>query len=146
MRRISKTRTARTKRLKERYADSHGICFDEYRLWLPERVSDWPSVRRVTNPSVCQMFHRLYPTCWNCAGTLDVQAHHGCAGYLRGRSDELTLLWALCGDFGNGCHGKVATPSLSHGRLLMLKWKHDREHLDWVRVALVWRRHLPDLE
>lgn len=146
MRRKSQSRQARAKRLTERYADASGVCFDEHRDLLPPRVSDWPQIRRVTNPRVCELFHRMHRVCWNCGTTADVQAHHFASGFTRGKSDELTLLWALCGDFGNGCHGKVGTPELSHGKLLRLKWENDRECLLWLRIALVWRRFLPDLE
>jgi 5-methylcytosine-specific restriction endonuclease McrA len=146
MRRISKTRQAKAKRLTERYADSKGIPFDEYRVWLPERVSEWPQVRRVDDYEVCKRMHDQWQMCWNCC-RIDfitirgvVQAHHIAAG-TKGRSDELTNIAMLCGD----CHANANTDALPLGRILFLKWKHDRQYTDWVRLALLARRHLPDL-
>jgi 5-methylcytosine-specific restriction endonuclease McrA len=141
MRRIAKTRTARTKRLKEGYADSHGIMFHEYRLWLPELASDWPSVRRVDSPHVLGCISRL--ECWACryiSFTNPCDLHH-LVGGTKGRSDERCNLMPLCRE----CHDKANTKELPLGRLMWLLWVHDRWGTDWVRLALLKRSHLPDL-
>lgn len=147
MRRISKSRVAKAKRLTERYADCHGIPFDEYRLWLPEKVSDWLQVQRVDDGCVCFAMHLDYQYCWACeainGGVTDfnpIEAHH-IVGGTKGRSDEFCNVAMLC----RYCHKIANTDSLPFGRILFLKWKHDRQHCDWVRLALLRRQHLPDL-
>lgn len=144
MRRTAKTRTARNKRLTERYADCHGITFDSYRYHLPSKVSDWQAVVRVDDPQVCQDMHAWSSCCWNCRAAdgyeRRLEAHHLCAGR-HGRSDEYCAIVMLCRE----CHGNVNTPVLPFGRLLALKHKFDRPHTDWIRTALLARRFLPPL-
>lgn len=142
----SKSRVARAKRLTERYADSKGVPFDEYRFHLPDRVSEWPKVVRVDDDSVEQKMHGWYSKCWNCGAWRvfewqdDMQTHHVVGG-TRGRSDEYTNIAVLCAR----CHGNANTAALPMGHILYIKWKHDRQHTDWVRLALLHRQHLPDL-
>lgn len=144
MRRISKSRIARARRLRERFVDGHGVCFDEYRLWLPDKVSDWPQVTRVDDPQVPRDYHEWWCTCWNCeeppAYTKPVDFHH-LTGGTKGRSDEYCNGCMLCRE----CHDLANTNELPFARLLYLKWKFDRQHVSWVRLALLRGSHLPDL-
>lgn len=90
MRRVSKTRVARAKRLTEQYADCHGIPFDEYRFHLPDLVSDWPKVVRVDDHEVERQMHEWFGSCWNCGDgsfCMPLQSHHIIGG-TKGRSDE----------------------------------------------------------
>lgn len=144
MKRISQSRKNLAKRRRERYADSRGLPFDEYRLWLPERVSEWPRVKPVMDYEPLSLMHGLFDDeCWNCGSEAgwghNTEAHH-IFGAAR-RSDELTNLAMLC----RRCHENVNTPALPLGRILYLKWKADRWHLDWVRLATIAGKHLPDL-
>lgn len=144
LRRTSKTRIARNRRLKAEYADSTGLPFSEYRLWLPERVSEWRSVRPVDDPQVPRDFHDWWCTCWNCEEppgyTTPVDFHHIMGG-TKGRSDEYANGCMLC----RKCHANANTAKLPMGRILALKHKRDRAHTNWVRLALLHRSHLPPL-
>lgn len=143
-RKSSRYPTPAQKREREQWADCHGIPFDEYRLWLPEKCSDWRQVVRVKNDSVERLMHEWHWTCWNLdawhPAYSKVEAHHIAAG-TKGRADEFTNIAMFCAE----CHSNVNTDRLPMGRVLYLKWKHDRAHVDWVRLALLHRKHLPDL-
>lgn len=123
----------------EEYRDSRGVAFGEVRFLLPASTHDWPTITRVDDPKVSDLMHRLFKTCWHCKRK-PVEAHHLCAGSA-GKSDELTAIAILC----PVCHGQRRETILPLGRILFLKWKFDRQHLDWVRVALLLRKFLPDL-
>jgi hypothetical protein len=93
--------------------------------------------------------HLLFGECWSCGWPAcanfstelrTIELHHVFAGTV-GRSDEFTNCAMLCSD----CHRKVNTPELPTGRILYLCWKFNRQHLSWVRMALLARHHLPDL-
>jgi 5-methylcytosine-specific restriction endonuclease McrA len=149
MRRTSTARRKRAKRQTEGYADSRGIRFDEYHFHLPAKVSDWQTVVRVDDARICSDMHEWFKGCWACcwddrdyAATTDyeLQAHH-ITGGTKGRSDEYSNIAMLCMD----CHGDANTNGLPMGRILFLKWKFDRQHTDWVRLALLARRFLPGL-
>lgn len=130
-----------------RHADSHGIGFWEVRheLWLPERVSDWHKIRRVVNPDVLDAMHRWHgpwDDCWYCGKRprAPLEAHH-ITGGSKGRSDEFCNLVMLC----NNCHKLVQSNVALLPHVLFIKWRHDREHADWVRLNLLHGRWLPDL-
>lgn len=131
-------------RAKQEYRDSRGVAFHEVRWMLTERPSGWPKIKRVEDPRVCALMHELYSSCWNC-GTystwnVQIQAHHMFAGSA-GRSDETCAIAILC----STCHGQEKETIVPLGRLLYLKWKHDKLHCDWTRATLLHGRWLPDL-
>jgi hypothetical protein len=149
MRRTSTARRKRAKRQTEGYADSRGIRFDEYHFYLPAKVSDWQTVVRVDDPTVCRKMHEWHgDMCWACGwpwSSMDVptrriEAHHIAAG-TKGRADEYANIAMLC----NLCHLSANTSGLPMGRILFVKWAFDRQHVDWVRIALLARRFLPGL-
>lgn len=125
----------------ETHKDSSGTPFDEYRLWLPPRVADWPTPPRTkTDTEELQAeFHREFAgkKCWLCTEK-GHELHHLGAG-MKGRSHDRYLFTWLC----RSCHANIRLDDL--GRLLAAKWLHDRAHVDWVRTAIRLGRHLPDL-
>lgn len=139
---VGEKRLSAPKRARERFLDSRGVAFDEYPLLPPldgKPVRDWPTVKRVVDPTVCREMHKRFGAggCWNCQAK-HAQAHHLAAGSA-GRSDEYTVIVMLC----KNCHSKVNTPELPLERLLGLKWLRDRANVCWVRLALLFRRLLP---
>ena len=142
MRRVSQRRREKIAGLTEQYADSCGIPFEMsqlHGLYLPNKVSDWPKMQRVTDAEVCKLFHWLWFACWFCEAG-ECQAHHMAAGS-RGRSDELCLLVSACAK----CHDQIHGGIIPIGRVLFVKWQMDRVHTNWVRTTLAFRRWLPDL-
>lgn len=141
---LTMNRTSKTRQKSERYADCHGVRFDEYRDWLPERVSDWKQIVRVDDPVVCARMHGSWANCWECGGFRGweyiIEAHH-IVGGTKGRADEFCNIAMLCRE----CHSNANTAKLPMGRILFIKWKWDRQHVDWVRLALLKRSFLPDL-
>lgn len=132
----------------ERYEDSTGLSFYDVRAYMQKhygvRVADWPSVRRVDDPAACATMHKLFNRCWECGqyrglGRDALEAHH-IGSQFKKKSDELTLIAMLCAH----TH-RLAKQELPFGRILFLKWKYDRIHLQWERVCLITRKFLPDL-
>lgn len=124
------------------YRDRWGLPFDEVRLWLPARVADWPTPPRVKVDRDGEMarFHAEFKgkQCWMC-DDVGMELHH-LAGGRHGRTHERFVFTWLC----KTCHeNRVRVVDL--GRLLHAKWLHDRDGLDWVRLAIRLGRHLPDL-
>jgi hypothetical protein len=150
MKRTSPRRQQRARVLLNQYPDAHGILFAEHHLWLPAKVSDWPQVWRVDDPVVCQTMHKMFQFCWACGnfykydcdrGYYNRREIHHITGGIKGRSDEMCNVSVLCTE----CHKNANTAKLPIGRILFLKWREDRQHCDWVRLALLARRFLPDL-
>ncbi len=144
---ISPKRDERADAAKEFYEDCHGVRFHEVRgVWVPERVSDWPSVRYVTSTDVLDDFYSMNSEdpCWYGCGHYrgfdgSFEIHHIMT---RGRSDEQTNLFWIC----RKCHTEIQSQRDLLGRVLYLKWTHDREHTNWQRLTLLHGRHLPELE
>lgn len=136
----SKKAKAKLIAVAEAYEDSRGIAFDDVRGILGEDPSSWPAIKRPRYRQVCWQFHEIHSTCWH-SGDSWPEAHHLAAGYLRGKSDELCALVSLSREW----HEKVNTEELPLGRILWLKWRHDRPSTDWVRLTLLFGYHLPDL-
>ncbi len=133
----------------EQYLDNRSVAFSDVRFILGEEKWKWPSVDRVKDPNVCAMMHNLYASggCWNCGDRClnrrepnRIEAHHMFAGQV-GKSDEMCALTLLC----TKCHGQGKETIVPLGRLLYLKWKMDRCHVDWVRSTQLHGRFLPDL-
>jgi hypothetical protein len=133
------------------YCDSKGLAFEDVRAYMQKhygvRTADWPTVKPVADKHVCKMIHEMpwwFGACWNCEGHGDgwnvfIEAHH-IVGAGR-RSDELCNIALLC----SACHVEVKTRKLPQGRILFLKWKYDRQHCDWARLAILRGQFLPDL-
>lgn len=133
------------------------MYFDEARAHVEKhygkRVADWPQVRIVLDPEVCEQMHKRFwnVPCWNCGyvsyrnrnwpepTSNALEAHHIAGGAQR--SDEYCNIAML----NSSCHKEVKTKKLPQGRILYLKWKHDRANTDWVRLTLLGRRFLPPL-
>ena len=136
----------------ERYRDSRGLAFDEVRAYVEihfgMRPSEWPRIKEVKDPDVCSRMHDLFCECWNCGGEggygtfRRIEVHHICGG-TKGRNDEPCNTAMLCNL--PRCHPSANTSELPIGRVLFLKWKHDRQNCDWVRLTLLNRKFLPEL-
>jgi hypothetical protein len=137
----SRARKDKAVKAREEWRDSRGVPFADVRFILGEDKFRWPKINRVRDQRVCQLFHELFPTCW-VDHRLPAEAHHGASGYLRGRSDELCVLFALSKPW----HDVVGSTKLPLGTLLWLKFKNDFCHTDWVRTTLLFGYFLPDLQ
>lgn len=126
------------------YRDSQGIELSDVWRFLHGRPSDWPTVVRVHDETICKLMHEWFNECWNC-GRMNVQCHHIIGG-TKGRSDELTNIAMLCGPNlitgDEGCHAKANTNELPMGRILLLKCRWDWQHTNWVRLCLLARQFL----
>lgn len=130
------------------YEDRHGIAFAAYRHHLPGPVSAWEQVRRVRDPYVIAAIHYQWQRCQVCGADrherVKLEAHHIIGG-TKGRSDERTNLIMLCAGGAKTCHERVNTAELPLATILWALWRTNRLAVDWVRLALLRRRHLPDL-
>ena len=127
--------------MSESYLDCEGFPFESIRRVLGPR-SNWPKRAAVKDRRVLRDCHAEMSECLACGFVIDsfLELHH-LVGGRGGRSDERTNLLALC----RWCHQKVNTPALPFGRLLFLKWFHQREDLSWERLTLLHGRWLPEL-
>jgi len=127
------------------FTDRHDIAFGDYRKHLPAKARDFPPPERIKSHAVMRQFHFLWDHCQVCGrGSrrlgVKLEAHHIIGGQ-QGRSDELCNLLMLCDDH----HRDVKTRKLPQGLLIWCKWRTDRFNTDWVRLAILSRRFLPDL-
>ncbi len=144
------TTANRRKPVTERYADSWGIYFDEYRSLLPsghdELQALMTSVQRIKD----DQFHVLADMhsefggggCWLCGkwkGADVLEAHHVASGARK--SDERTNIIMACRE----CHKRVQSDPRALPEVCIAKWRRDPGGLIWVRLALLVGRHLPDL-
>lgn len=134
----------KTKRpAKPRFVDGKGVPFDEYHLWLPPRLADWPKgpPRVLVDHGKLQgEFHREWEgkPCWWDEKHVGKELHHLCS--IGGRSHERTLFTWTC----SGCHREhVGKEDL--GRWLWLKVMNDAANTDWVLLALRHGSFLPEL-
>ena len=130
----------------QEYLDGRGVSFADYRLQLPARASCFPPQNLIKSRTELAEFHDRTDACYSCGRTRrqvwrSLQCHHIMGG-TKGRSDEQTNFAMLCAD----CHEGANTGILPMGRILFLKWLRDRENIDWVRLAVLRRCFLPDLE
>ena len=92
-------------------------------------------------------YRELWDHCQVCQETYNslsvvLECHHIIGG-TKGRSDELTNLICLC----RSCHQRLGPHSEENlGTILFWKWATDRGTLSWVRLAILHRRFLPDLQ
>lgn len=121
--------------------DGRGVRFHEYRLLLPPRVADWRVGRYVDNPDATSFAHTIwkYNVCWWCGkdSREPLQLHHI---FVTGRSDELCNFF-MCDE---ECHNLIQASPKHLARVLYCKWAFDRIHTDWVRMALLRNKALPD--
>lgn len=133
--RVSPRRAVKRAEAKERYADAHGIYFDEILQHLPSRVRDWPPLRLVHDARVCEKYValRTLDTCSLCGGhywqTDCIDVHHIAAN--AGRSDEFCNLLLLC----RKCHTAIQDDPQRTREVWLAKWRVDRENCDWVRLV-----------
>jgi hypothetical protein len=123
------------------FVDGKGVSYHQYRRHLPARARDFPDPERVDDPERTMRYREQMGRCQitgDRAGPIDV---HHIIGGTKGRSDEWTNLILLRRDW----HEKANTNELSLGVILWLKWSTDREHTDWVRLAILRRAFLPTL-
>ena len=126
--------------------DGCGVPFSKYREHLPKSCHDFPDPERVKEPKLLERLHREWRYCMGCwrrrlaSGRLEL---HHIVGGTKGRSDEACNLMMLCSD---RCHPNVNTEAMPLGLLLVLRWYAERETTDWVRLAILRRSFLPDLD
>lgn len=134
----------------EVFLDALGIPFDQHALWLPNSTRDWPTPRGLGVSIGDWRLHWAGEPCWWCGhdtyehlgsrkGEVN-HLHHGLAL----RINEPWLFTWLCHACHQGHGAAVRKENL--GRLLWLKWLHDRENTWWCGIALRMGRRLPDLE
>jgi len=138
----------------EKYRDRTGLPFEEYNLWLPPSIRDWPTPPRTKDDTAGEQrnFHIdfKYSPCWWCGcdpprhtwagGEAGHHQLHHLAGGMKGRSHDRYLFCWLC----RICHEEHDGPE-DLGHMLYLKWKYDGQNADWVRTAIRHGRFLPDL-
>lgn len=126
LRRVSPKRAERRIKAKLRFADAHGVCFDEL-----THAMLWPVVHRVDSQEVLDEY-RFNPICFWCERRFVValDAHH-IVGGSAGRSDEKCNLMSLCRE----CHSRLQSDSSKQPKMLGQKWKHDRWNCDWRRLC-----------
>jgi hypothetical protein len=135
----SKDRKRRDSDVAKLHQDGWAMGFDEVRLWLPSRVSDWPIVHRLDFPH-SREFYRIAGECWWCGKFRHCEAHH-ITGGTKGRCDTFTNLFRVC----RPCHEEVQSNVDLLGRVLFLKWENDRINTNWLRLNLLAGYWLPDL-
>ena len=128
----------------EKFVDGRGVALADYRLHLPRRVADWPVPERVRQWTFGFDCRWRWGNCFVCGESsrrASLEVHHLFAGR-HGKSDELCAAVMLCGPH----HREYGPQSdLNVGLLLWRHWMIDCETTDWVRCAVLRRRHLPDL-
>jgi hypothetical protein len=132
----------------ERYRDGNGLAFADARKLLPKRASDFPKVGIVKDMAVLEAIGNAWPWCMICGrqppDVWQLHRHHIMHG--SGRSDELTNLIICCSDGPDqGCHSEAHGGVLRLGVILWAKWRLDRKNVDWLRLAILYGRFLPDL-
>ena len=131
------------------YIDGNGVAFADHRLHLPKLAKDfWPPCHQRI-PRVLEEFHATWDHCFACGRPRKhvrrLEAHHIIGG-IKGRSDEPCNLMMLCEDWEHSCHRQANSVLLPKGVLLWRKWSVDPENTDWVRLAILHRQFLPDIE
>lgn len=148
LRRRSKTVAAKLSMAEERYADACHVYFDEVPQLLGP-VACWLPIRRLPSPAALIEIEKLFSVCfwcgerggWHPNGThLTLTHHHIFAGTV-GRSDERTNLFPCHWK----CHQELQSDASLTGKVLYLKWHHDRTGTVWTRLAELHGRNLPDL-
>ena len=128
----------------EKFVDALGIPFDEYREHLQKNAGDFPKMQGNFKQwtELAGWYHENYPFCFVCG--MDpkravLECHHIEGG--PSRTHEACNAMVLCLKH----HDQVNTNQLPKGHLLWRKWIVDQPNTDWVRMAIIRRRFLPDL-
>lgn len=129
----------------EQYIDAQGVPFEEHRALLSR---PFPRAVRVTDRRVRATYRAEWDRCQVCLTQenmlrslgLPLETHHIMAGTV-GRSDERTNLIVVC----RSCHEIEKTVQLPLGAILWCKWRTSPADVDWVRLAVLRCRFLPDL-
>jgi len=128
--------------------DALGIPFDEHRKWLPVRVSDFPTPKKISNARAIVQWRRRWEgrPCWFCGRPTTSAGFDASRGELHhmARYDLPTCFSWLCAS----CHrhdGRAVTRE-ALGSLIVWKHHFDRSNLSWVVLAIALGRHLPDLK
>lgn len=134
----------------ERWIDGKGVLFADYRKHLPKLASDFPEVKLVRRPDVRTAYiaalgERWDARCQMCGKELGrwgvrAELHHVVGGARR--SDVFYNLLMLCNG-ATGCHQMVQHQSSMLRIVLAAKCLTDREHTDWVQLAILRGSHLP---
>ena len=130
----------------ELFEDRLGLAFGAVRSALPENTRAWPSGRSLKAPQLLRFCHEEMWRCSNpwCAAPnawwAELELHHIIGGR-GGRSDERTNLLPLC----RWCHQGPKKIEDNLGFVLFLKWLQAAEELDWLRLAALHGRFLPEL-
>lgn len=122
--------------------DGLGVAFEQHRRLVPMNLGYFPPANIVRSYPVLASYRFNWLKCQICGRDLhtnDGHVHHIIGG--SGKSDEETNLLRLCNGFG-GCHDE--SWSIMLPQALWAKATTDREHLSWVRLAILLGHHLPD--
>lgn len=127
----------------EAYLDKHGVAFADYRKLLPKRSCDFPPANVVRDGWAIKDYHATWKTCQLCganAAERIMELHHIVGA--SGRSDERANLILLCREH----HAEYGPHSdANFGTILWAKHHSDPHNTDWIRLAILARRFLPDL-
>ena len=140
MKRVSPKIAARVKERRERYADSRNVCFDELAFVLSIPKIWWPETRIVEDDYVLSEFRWFMKPCPLCGNVTALEPHH-LVGGSGGRSHEPANLIAIC----RACHELVQSNAAETKRVWLAKWRTDRWHTDWCRLACLLGR-IPDFD
>lgn len=134
----------------EPFEDRNGLPFAQAKLHLPQRASEWPGRESSKDPNLSRLLHAEMWRCSNpwCrnpawlerAPWCILELHHMIGGR-GGRSDERTNILPLC----RWCHQGPHQITDNLGFVLFLKWLQAGEEIDWLRLAVLHGRFLPDL-
>lgn len=131
----------------QQYLDSLDIPYDQHRLWLPAACSDWPKPKSIKDPRAVKSWRAGWVSCycWWCdkPTTLRGTEFAGELHHLARTDLPFAFSW-LC-KFCHQTSGEAVRADML-GRMLYLKWYHDRKNLSWCHLAIAIGRHLPDLE
>lgn len=125
------------------YRDRNGLAFADLWRSLPSRTADWPKPpRNTTDTEAMEQFHADFSrtNCWFCGERTGTELHHLGAGS-RGRAHERALFCWAC----SLCHREhVGEGDLA--RWLLAKWKHDKQHVDWLWLTIRLGYFPPELK
>jgi len=122
--------------------DKHGIAFANYRALLPKRTRDWPRPNIITSPYARRKYRKPWGWCQMCERYIKIAHTHHIIHGSSGRSDEDTNLLVLCRE----CHHEIHVGRYTLANALFAKWLFDSYTLDWVRLAVLFGKALPDPE
>jgi len=133
--------------MSETFTDAHGVPFARYRNHLPSCSHDFPPLGGEFNgrrwSELAGWYHEHFPFCFVCGlhrpSPVVIECHHIEGG--SNRTHEACNVLNLCLKH----HDQANTEAMPKGHLLWRKWVVDPANTDWVRLAIIRRRFLPDL-